>query len=89
MNPLVSAGAGMVWHAIRRTLSVICVLAVAGAIAWSVYVAFIKPHTNPTEVKKQIQQAESITNVENNFNEPDKAFFLGIKLFGIRLGLSK
>ena len=56
---------------------------------WSVYVTYIKPHVNPTPVKETTQQAQQITNNEYNYNEPDKNFFVGVKLFGFRLGLSK
>ena len=34
-------------HAILRTISVICVLAVIGGLVWAIYVAFIRPTTKP------------------------------------------
>ena len=49
-------------HAIMRFISVACVALVIGSIAWSVYVTFIKPHTNPT--KTTSQTADNITNIE-------------------------
>ena len=50
-------------HAVERTISVITVLAVLGLVGfvlWSVYVAVIKPHTNPTRTTDQ--HAEQINN---------------------------
>jgi cytoskeletal protein RodZ len=50
-------------HAVERTISVITVLAVLGLVGfvlWSVYVAIIKPHTNPTRTTDQ--HAEQINN---------------------------
>lgn len=61
MNPGVMAGE-MIWHSIRRTISVVCVLLVVGAIGWAAYVTFFKPHTNPT--KTTSQTADKIINNE-------------------------
>ena len=58
-------------------------------IGWGMYAAYVKPHINPIPTKETTQQAEQIINQEYNYNEPDKDFFLGVKLFGFRLGLSK
>lgn len=50
-------------HSVDRFVSVIgvlAVLAVAGLVVWSIYVALIKPHTNPT--KTTAQRAAQINN---------------------------
>ena len=59
-------------------------LAFAG-ICYSVYVTAIKPHTKARLATKTeyIEQK-----VEYNYPE-DKNFFLGIKLFGFKLGVSR
>ena len=50
----------LVWHSIKRTFSVICVLLVIGGLCWAVYVMAVKPHVNPT--KTTLQKAETINN---------------------------
>jgi len=54
-------------------------------LGWGLYVTYIKPHTNPLPTTTQL--AEEITNI--NYNEVDRAFFFGVKLWGWRLGVSK
>jgi hypothetical protein len=62
------------------------VLSLVALIVWSCYVTFIKPHTNPTPTQEQ--RAEQIIN-NNNYYGSKSSFFVGIKLFGFKLGLSK
>lgn len=50
---------GMVWFKAFKTLVLISFIS---ALIWAVYVAYIKPHTNPT--KTTSQKADSITNME-------------------------
>ena len=50
----------MVWHSVRRFVSVVCVLLVIVGIGWAIYVMAIKPHVNP--VKTTSQRAEQIVN---------------------------
>ena len=88
INPLITSGIGLARHAIMRTLSVICVLLVCAGLYYAVYRTFIKPR--PTESYSQLVQAGGTNyNIEYNYNECDKKFFLGLKLWGFRLGLSK
>lgn len=50
-------------HSVQRTASVLGVLttiALIGFIGWSIYVAIVKPHTNPTRTTDQ--RAEQINN---------------------------
>lgn len=75
----------VVWHSIRRAFSVLCVFLVIGGLVWGVYVMAVKPHTNPTAT--QYQKAEKIENITHNY--PDNNFFIGIKLFGFKFGVSK
>lgn len=86
MNPLVSAGASMVWHSVRRFISVICVALVCAGLYWAVYRTFIKPR--PTESYSQIVEAGG-TNYNIEVYNPEDSFFLGIKVFGLKLGISK
>lgn len=74
-----------VWHGITRTVSVVCTLAVIAGLFWAVYVTLIKPHTNPTTT--QTQQAEEISNTY--ITNTDDAFFLGLRLFGFKIGITK
>ncbi len=85
MNPLIKAGMEIVWHAIRRTISVVCVLLVIVGIWWAVYRVYIKPRPTTTN----IQKAETIQNVEYhyNYNDKEKAF-LGLKIWKFRIGVS-
>lgn len=50
----------VVTHSLARFLSVLCVGLVLAGIGWSVYVAFVKPATNPT--KTMAQKAAQINN---------------------------
>jgi len=55
-------------------------------ICYSVYVTIIKPHTSDRLDTTTEYIAQKI---EYNYNNPDDAFFLGTKLWGFKLGLSK
>ena len=52
-----------VQHAVWRTISVLCVLAVVAGLVWSVYVTLIRPHTKPDPT--QTVQAGGIANTWN------------------------
>ena len=85
MNPIIIPAVQATKHAITRTIRVICVLLVCAGLYWAVYRTFIKPR--PTE--SYAQQAEQIQNFEENYyySKPDDRLFLGISLWGWRLGL--
>lgn len=72
-------------HSFLRFLSVASVALVLLGIGWAVYVMAIKPHTNPTPTTTQ--QAQAISNY--NITETEDAFFVGIKIFGLKLGIMK
>lgn len=50
----------VVKHSLARFLSVLCVFLVLAGIGWAIYVAFVKPATNPT--KTTAQKAAQINN---------------------------
>lgn len=85
MNPLMVAGAGAVKHSIMRTISVLCVLAVIGLLGLGVKRILYPPKTE--------NYAQTVQAGGQNFNievyNPDDKFFLGIKIFGLKLGISK
>jgi hypothetical protein len=85
MNPLAIAAGNAVKHSLMRTVSVICTLLVMGGLGWAVYVTVIRPHTKGTFKIKQ--EAQQITNIEV-YNPEDK-FFVGVKIFGLKFGISK
>ena len=70
-----------IFKALKMGMIFLCICGIVGAI----YLAYIKPHYNP--IKTQEQKAETIQNITHNY--PDDNFFIGIKLFGVRLGISK
>jgi hypothetical protein len=59
------------------------------ALIWAVYLAYIKPHFNPIPTRETHQTAEVIDNTEVNYYAPDEQFFIGVKIFGIKMGISK
>ena len=72
-------------HAIMRTVSVVCVLAVIGMLCWSVYVAFFKPHgSHRTPTKNMQQQAERIEN--KDIQETHYHGIFHFKLGGFEIG---
>lgn len=79
MIPTVIAGQAVgsfLWHAIKRTASVLFVL----GLFWAIYVMAIKPHTNPTPT--EAQRAENITNF--NYELSPKQTFFGCANFRIQ-----
>lgn len=75
----------VVVHSLQRTLSVICVLLVFAGLGWAIYVAFIKPNTNPNATQTQV--AEKIDNTF--YYAQDESFFLGVRIFGLKFGITK
>ena len=71
-------------HALLRTISVLCVLAVIGLLALGV-----KRILYPRATESYAQKAESITNIEPNFYPNKKVFGLGVTLWGWDLGITK
>ena len=84
MNPIILTTAQAVKHSIMRTVSVVCVLLVCAGLYYAVYRTFIKPR--PTESYAQ-HADNNIINIE--VYNPEDTFFLGVKLFGFNLGISK
>jgi len=85
INPLIEAGASAVKHAIMRTISVLCVIAVVALLGFSVWRII-----NPKPTQSYAQKAEQITNNEAYYYyDTDSKFFLGLKIFGFKFGLSK
>lgn len=85
-------------HAINRTVSVVAVLLVGVGLGWAVYAGVIRPILKPVP---STHQSGVITNnyinptadelatiVENQVAKRDK-FFIGIKLWGWKLGILK
>lgn len=85
MNPAILPVANAVRHSIMRTISVLCVLAVIATIVYSVWRVF---NPKPRESYAQVVQAGG-----NNYNieiyNPEDTFFLGVKFWGLKFGLSK
>ena len=86
INPLINEGIGLARHAIMRTLSVICVLLVCVGLYWAVYRTFIKPRA--TESYAQVVQSGGI-NYNIEIYNPEDTFFLGVKIFGLKFGITK
>lgn len=68
------------WWKSAMSGSKIVVLVVA---LWSGYISFVKPHFNP--LKTHTYKAENLTVI----NKADDKFFIGVKVFGFKLGVSK
>ena len=68
--------------AVSVVLKGLLVLGVIALMVWSLYVTIVRPHTKPAPT----QQAEVIN---NNYYETKSSFFLGLKLWGFKLGISK
>lgn len=84
MNPLFTAGVQATRHAVMRTLSVLCVLAVIGLVVFSVHRLI-----NPKPTESYAQSADKIENYEFNYYKPKIVFGLGIDLWGWKFGLYK
>lgn len=82
MNNITLKLLDLIWHSIRRTISVVCVLAVIGLIGLG-----IKRILYPPPTTTQIQKAETIQNIHYDYSEKEKAF-LGLKIWKFRIGIS-
>jgi len=85
MSAIVEVGKQVVKHALLRTISVISVLLVIAGLSLAVYFAFIRPHTKPNPTTTQ--NAENISNYYPL--QDNDSFFFGVKLWGLKLGISK
>jgi len=75
-------------HDVERSVSlfkILSIIGIVGFIGWSVWAIVIKPVVSPIQTTSQY--AEKIQNV--NITESDDRFFIGVKLFGLKIGLSK
>jgi hypothetical protein len=79
-----SAAINIAKHAISRTFSVICTLAVFIGIGWLIWVGMVKPHYKPLPTTRQ--EAQVINNIE--IYNPEDKFFLGLRIFGLKIGIS-
>lgn len=84
MNPLIVPAVNATKHAVLRTISVLCVLAMIGLLALG-----IKRILYPKPTESYAQKAETITNTEYNTYPSKKVFGLGITLWGFDIGISK
>lgn len=85
MNPLFIAGTQATRHAIMRTLSVLCVLAVIALLGLGVK-RILYPRA--TESYAQVVQAGG-TNYNIEIYNPEDTFFLGLKFWGFKVGISR
>ena len=69
-------------HAIQRTFSVFLVVAILFG-GYLIYKKFMQ------RTESYSQQADEITNTEVYVEQPEDSFFLGVKLFSIKIGISK
>ena len=72
----------------KATSSTFKGLIIIGLIAfgcYSGYITFIKPHFSP--LPTTTQQAEQITN--NYITNEEESFFIGLRIFGFKVGISK
>jgi len=72
-------------HALFRTFSVLCVLAVIGLIGLGIKRILYPPKA---ESYSQVVQAGG-TNYNIEIYNPEDTFFFGIKIFGLKFGISK
>jgi hypothetical protein len=85
MNPIIIAAAQGTKHAFMRTLSVICILAVIAFLVLGVK-RILYPRA--TESYAQQVQAGGI-NYNIEIYNPEDTFFLGVKFWGLKFGISK
>jgi hypothetical protein len=85
IEPLITQGISLARHSIRRTLSVICVLAVIGFLGLGVKRILYPPKTE--SYAQHVEAGGNINNIE--IYNPEDTFFLGVKVFGLKLGISK
>jgi hypothetical protein len=88
--------------ALGKSVSVVIkgllVLCIVAGIGWGVYITMIKPHTHPIPTTSQSgtitnnyinPTADELVNIiENQVNKKEK-FFLGVKLLGLKIGITK
>ena len=58
-------------------------------VGWAIYLAYVKPHYNPLKTRMDTYQAEEIIHEENTYYEAEKAVFIGVELWGWKLGIVK
>jgi hypothetical protein len=86
MNPLLVTGVQTARHAILRTLSVLCVLAVIALLSLGVK-RILYPRA--TESYAQVVQAGGQNfNIEHHYTKPDDRLFLGLSLWGWKVGIT-
>ena len=89
--------------AIGKSVSVVIkgliILALVAGLCWGVYVTMVKPHTHPIPTTTQngtitnnyinptANEIEDIIN--NQLKKQQKKFFIGIRLLGFDLGVSR
>lgn len=86
MNQLFEIGAQATKHAISRFISVLCVFLVVAGIWWAVYRQFIHPRA--TENYSQLVQSGGV-NYNIEIYNPEDRFFIGVKVLGLKFGISK
>lgn len=85
MVQLIPTAVSLTKHAIMRTISVLCVVGVIALIGLGIKRIIYPPKT---ENYSQVVQAGG-TNFNIEVYNPEDTLFLGIKLFGLKFGLSK
>ena len=88
--------------ALGKSLSVVMkgllVLSVLAGVGWSIYISYIKPHTNPTPTTSQRgtitnnyinPTADELVDIINSQVKKQEKFFIGIKLFGLKVGIAR
>lgn len=75
----------VIWHAIARFVSVICVGLIIVAVAWSIYVSFVRPHTKPNPTQTVNQEAAKIEN--NEYYYPERRGLIDLKLGFVKISL--
>jgi len=76
---------------VKTTSSFIKGLAVTALICfviYSAYITLVKPHFNPIRTEEYTQKAETITNIEHHYTKPDDRLFLGLSLWGWKVGIT-
>ena len=73
-------------HAVQRTTSVVFILLVVGGLAFGGYLIY-KKFMQSTESYHQV--AKRIDNTRIYIQQPEDSFFLGVKILGVKIGISK
>lgn len=81
MNPVVS----VVKHSVLRTFSVFCVIAILVLIGLGIKRILYPPKT---ESYAQVVQSGGI-NYNIEVYTPEDSFFIGLRIFGLKFGISK